>query len=145
MAGGRPTLYEGENTLAKVEQFLKECVDYPDENGKTIVNFPSTESLANAIDVSVETLYEWSRVHPEFSEMFRRVMKEQAKRLLNSGLGGQYNANIAKLVLSKHGYRDESAIDHSNKGEKFEAGELSPAMVALTKEYEERMKKALLE
>ncbi len=145
MAGGRPTKYEGEVTLQKVEQFLAQCVDSLDANGKTIVNFPSTESLANFIDVSVDTLYEWAKVHPEFSEMFRRVMKEQAKRLLNSGLGGQYNANIAKLVLAKHGYREESVHDLKNDGGKFEGTEITPAMLAATKAYEEAMKKAMLE
>lgn len=145
MAGGRPTKYEGEVTLQKVEQFLAQCVDSLDANGKTIVNFPSTESLANFIDVSVDTLYEWAKVHPEFSEMFRRVMKEQAKRLLNSGLGGQYNANIAKLVLAKHGYREESVHDLKNDGGKFESAPMTPAVLEATKAYEDALKRALLE
>lgn len=145
MAGGRPTKYEGEVTLKKVERFLAECVDYPDpDSGKTIVNFPSTESLANAIEVSVDTLYEWAKVYPEFSEMFRQVMKEQARKLLNSGLGGQYNPTIAKLVLAKHGYHDVSESNLKNDGGKFESTD-TPALIAATKAFEDAMKKSLLE
>ena len=33
-------------------------------------------------------------------------MSKQADRLLNNGLSGNYNPTIAKVMLTKHGYRE---------------------------------------
>jgi hypothetical protein len=38
------------------------------------------------------------------------VQTAQEQRLLNKGLDSGYNSTIAKLVLSKHGYRDSQEL-----------------------------------
>lgn len=53
MAGGRPTKYKPE---------------YPDLLRKHMEEGRSFETFAAQCRVSIETIYEWTRVHPEFSE-----------------------------------------------------------------------------
>lgn len=53
-------------------------------------------------------------------------------------------AKYATGTLAKHIYSTKTEVDHKNDGGKFEAGEISPALLALTKEYEEKMKNELL-
>ena len=57
------------------------------------------------------TLYSWAD-HEEtgFADILERTNKLQESFLLNNGLNGNYNSAIAKLVLGKHGYKDESAV-----------------------------------
>lgn len=61
MAGGAPTLYKSEYCLTVVE-FGK--------RGKSIT------WMACALDVAKETVYEWARVHPEFSVALSRARAE---------------------------------------------------------------------
>lgn len=46
-----------------------------------------------------------------------RLGSEQEERLINNGLGGQYNPTIAKVLLTKHGYTDK--VDVTSKDEKL--------------------------
>ena len=103
---GRPTLYKGEETIKQAEDYLLSCVD---NEGK--VNLPKYEGLALWLDCSIDTLYEWAKVYPVFSDILDKVKKEQANRVIDRALGGQYNANIAKLLLGKHGYSEKSEVE----------------------------------
>ena len=76
--------------------------------GYTIL--PSIEGLARYLEVSRDTLYEWEKQYPEFSDILEAVRAEQADRLINNGLSGDYNPTITKLMLSKHGYSDKTDI-----------------------------------
>jgi len=57
-----------------------------------------------------DTLYDWSRQDEksEFSYMLKRLNTLQRTVLLNNGLNGKFNSQIAKLVLCKHGYHDRA-------------------------------------
>lgn len=109
-AGGRPTDYEGELTINKVREYLDSCIDTEKGNGKLDVKLPSIEGLAIYLDVSRECIYEWEKVHEEFSYILDKVRQKQAEKLLNKGLSGEYNSTIAKLILTKHGYVDKQEI-----------------------------------
>jgi hypothetical protein len=110
------------------------------------VNLPTIEGLALHLGLHRDTIYEWEKVpeaealvpdeltetaigeaaeqyrlREEFSDIVTRVRQEQAKRLINKGLGGQYNPQIGKTLLSKHGYSEKTEIDHTSKGEQLQA------------------------
>lgn len=116
---GRPTEYKGEETCARVLEYLDICTDSYDEKGRLTVNLPKAEGLATFLDVTRKTLYEWAEKYPEFSDMLDKVNKAQANVLINKGLSNTYNATIAKLILAKQGYHDKSETDLTSKGEKL--------------------------
>lgn len=115
---GKPTLY-GDEALQKAYEYLTECVDdgvweeYVDggNGGKLLrrhvgeVKFPNAGGMAVALRVDRDTLYTWSKKHPEFKEVMRLMNAIQQDRLMNAGLSGRYNATIASLILGRHGYR----------------------------------------
>jgi hypothetical protein len=144
MLVGRPTDYTPE-LLAKARGYLATCVDDFADIDRKKVKLPSIEGLAVYLDCNRSSVYKWKEEHPEFSDILDKILAEQAERLLNNGLGGVYNANIAKLALGKHGYHDKLDADHKNDGGKFEPGALTPGMLAIAKEFEEKMKGEILE
>ena len=109
--GGRPTDYN-DKTVEKARKYIASCKD----EGKE-VNLPTSEGLALFLKVTRMTLYNWAEKHKEFLYILEELNQEQAKRLINKGLSGDYNSNIAKLVLAKHGYKDKSEQDITSKGE----------------------------
>jgi hypothetical protein len=126
--GGRPTKYEGEKTLEKLRAYIDSCVDGYEEfvthlkkvkgkgkqKAKTVqmlerkfrVRLPMLEGVALALDIQVPTIQEWRKQYPEFSSLIAKVLQLQAQRLAENSLTGLYNPTIAKVLLSKHGYRE---------------------------------------
>ena len=126
-AGGRPSKYRAE-FIDKIDEYLKSKQDAIFEFHKTRgttsdsyerkidVNLPTKEGFAKYIDVVVSTLFEWEKDHKEFSKALGKITAEQKKRLINSGLSGDYNTTIAKLILSSnHNMRDKQDIEHSGQ------------------------------
>jgi len=108
--GGRPTDYN-DNILRKANKYLSTCIDKEDKNGGVIkANLPSAVGLAIYLGVDKSTIYLWGKEHEEFSYILNNVQTAQEQRLLNKGLDSGYNSTIAKLVLSKHGYRDSQEL-----------------------------------
>jgi len=123
MDAGRPTDYSPE-IIERAEKYLEECKDSFEfavsDNGKFShafrqVNLPSVEGLAAYLGKARSTLYLWAKEHEEFSDIFEKILAEQAKRLINNGLSGDYGATIAKLMLTKHGYTDRQDITSDEK------------------------------
>ena len=116
-AGGRPTEYK-EEYIEMVDEYLSENFDtYDDATRKLKVKLPTMEGFSTFIEVNRDTLYEWGKVHPKFSDALSEIKKEQQKRLLNMGLSGEYNSTIAKLILSSnHGMSEKTEIDQNIKG-----------------------------
>jgi hypothetical protein len=78
---------------------------------KLRVHLQTIEGFALHIGVNPDTLYEWAKNYPEFSEALRKIKTEQQKRLLDRGLSGDYNPTIAKLVLSaNHNMREKQDV-----------------------------------
>ena len=119
-AGGRPTEYKVEY-VQKVDEYL--AIQHDEERqilkqvnsekgyemyeNKLKVNLPTIEGLATFLGVTKPTLYDWAELYLEFSYAFDKVKREQHDRLVNSGLSGDYNSTIAKLMLSSnHGYKE---------------------------------------
>lgn len=119
MPAGRPTDYNDDVTK-DAQAYLDSCEDetvqvvtgesekFTSYKEKVIVKIPSIEGLANHLKIHKDTIYEWEKIHPEFSDVTNALRTKQAERLINCGLSGTYNAYIAKALLAKHGYVDKS-------------------------------------
>lgn len=77
---------------------------------KTKVNLPSVEGLAFYLKVNVDTIYDWKKKYPDFSEAIGELHAKQTKMLLSKGLSGEYNSTIAKLILASRGYREKMDV-----------------------------------
>jgi len=102
-AGGRPSKYT-EELIHEAKQYIVSYETYGDV-------IPSIAGLSCVLSVNRDTLYEWEKKYPEFSDILRRIQEEQQKVLLNKGLSGDFNSAITKLVLGKHGYHDKQDMD----------------------------------
>ena len=102
---GRPTLYEGEITLAKAEAYIKNCTK---KTRSKAVELPQLAGLAIHLGVSNQTLRDWGEKHPEFLDTLERVKQYQKVMLINNGLSNRYNSTIAKLCLAaNHNMKDQ--------------------------------------
>lgn len=134
---GRPTKYN-DDILKKTVAYIASCEDDPKTR---TVKLPSIEGLAYELGLNKDTIFTWRKEHQEFSDILETLLHKQATVLLNNGLSGQYNATIAKLVLSKHGYRE--GVDITTNDKDIQVNASDPAMLALAKKYEEELKKGL--
>jgi hypothetical protein len=123
MAFGRPSEYTADY-VQKVREYIDGCVDEykqlvkstGSEGGiqyenKLVVNLPSIEGCALHLNVARSTIYEWRKTYGEFSDIIDVLLQEQAKKLLNKGLSGEYNPTISKVILTKHDYIEKQALD----------------------------------
>lgn len=112
MPGGRPTKYN-QAILDKANDYLE---NYNNDEYKDVI--PSIVGLAIALDIHVDTCYDWAKQEDKkaFSDILRSCMAKQQHRLLNGGLSGELNPNITKLVLGKHGYSDKQETTGANGG-----------------------------
>lgn len=100
--GGRPTKCTPE-LLKKAWHYLESYEEFGDA-------FPSDIGLADALDISSSTLYNWGNDErkTEFVEILEKINRKQQRVAWNKGLNGDYNANLVKLLLGKHGYSDKA-------------------------------------
>ena len=105
----RPSSYT-ETTIDQVKDYLELC-----ENESRL---PTVEGLALHLDVTRKTVQNWANdpEKPEFLRIFDRVKAEQAEKLLQKGLTGDYNASMAKMILSHHGYIEKSQVSQEISG-----------------------------
>jgi len=96
----RPTKYSTA-LLEKAQHYL----DHYEEYDEVI---PSAVGLALVLDITRSTLYAWARDEDKkvFSHILDNINKKQEQVLLRKGLNNEFNSNITKLVLGKHGYHD---------------------------------------
>jgi hypothetical protein len=116
----RPSIIS-EAIIKKAEKYLKQAVDT-----RSKVNLPTVEGLCLAIGVSRQCIYDWQaraselqakemsevdanelKLFLRFVDMLDVLQQKQSERLINKGLAGKYNSAIVKLLLGKHGYKDE--------------------------------------
>ena len=95
MSRGRPPKFNDE-MLSQANQYL---TDYD--------VIPSIAGLAVYLKIARETVYDWSRKYPEFSDIVTLLLSKQEQVLIQKGLIGDFNASITKVILTKHGYSDK--------------------------------------
>jgi hypothetical protein len=64
---GRPTKYQGPQTIAQVYAIVARLRSTPSD----FLQLCGMEQLADQLDVSRDTLFEWSKIHPEFSDCLK--------------------------------------------------------------------------
>jgi len=109
--GGRPTKYTPA-LLRKAHAYVAGAYE---QEGEII---PTIEGLALYLGIYRGTIYAWDDDgnKPEFSNIVRECEMKQCSKLINSGLAGNYNASIAKLMLSKHDYIEKTKQDFTSGG-----------------------------
>lgn len=101
---GRPTKYRGEETIALVRNYTA--------NANTS-KIPKIYDLIEVLGMSLSEIYDWRAQYPEFRKALEELKAKQAAFLIDNGLKGTYNASIAKLLLTKHGYSDRQEVDQT--------------------------------
>jgi hypothetical protein len=104
MSAGRPTKLD-EDLIAAAAEYASG--GYMEHNEV----IPSVEGLASCLRVSRASIYNWKEQSPEFMDILEDILAKQAKTLMNSGLMGDFNSTITKLMLTKHGYSDKIEQD----------------------------------
>ncbi|CRL46012.1 hypothetical protein SGGMMB4_04219 [Sodalis glossinidius str. 'morsitans'] len=77
---------------------------------------PSIAGLACYLGKSRSRVYEYSEQNAEFKDILEGILALQENRLINKGLQGEFNATIAKLMLTKHGYSDKQELTGKDGG-----------------------------
>ena len=73
--------------------------------------------------------------------LIQRIARSIESTLINKGLSGDYNPTIAKVLLTKHGYRE--GIDATTNNKDVGTVLLNPVTQALAQEYESKLKENL--
>ena len=125
---GRPTKYDDDYHPQAVLDYMASCKDSETvrismESGKTEstayqlgydINLPTVHGLVGVLDVCEDTIYEWKKQHPKFSESIKKLLAEQASRLIHNGLSNKASSSITKLMLmTNHGYAEKLKGEHS--------------------------------
>lgn len=90
---------------------------------------PSIAGMACAIGVGRSTIHGWvkDKINPDFLDIFEQCSESQERKLLNGGLGGDFNPAITKMILTKHGYTDKVEQAHTSPD-----GSMSPTGIERT-------------
>ena len=89
---GRPTKYIPDVIYPKIEQYLSTV-------GREQTALPTVEGLATALDVRTETLYQWAKEYPEFSDTIKKIAEKQKEQLMNDGMYGGKEVNAAMAIF----------------------------------------------
>jgi len=114
MPAGRPTKYD--------PKYCDEIIEFM-KDGRSIVAF------AAHIEVADVTLYEWKKVHPEFSRAIKVAMakcqswwEDQGRMGLHTGRGEGFSQSAWIFNMkARFGYRDKQELDVNHEG-KIELG-----------------------
>lgn len=116
MPAGRPTEYDPVKTTKLAREYIENCEDKYVRKS-LIVDLPVAAGLALYLGVNKKTLYEWAQKYDEFGNIMAELNAKQEKMLLTNGLSGKYNSTISKLVLSKHGYKEQIGLSGEEEGD----------------------------
>jgi len=122
---GRPTKLD-ENSYQAADNYLYGGWE---SEGDTV---PSIEGLAISLRVSRSTVKLWASQDERFSATVEGIKSLQARKLINSGLSGDFNSNITKLLLNNHGYTDKSETQTTHSFESLSDDELAAKIQSFT-------------
>jgi hypothetical protein len=111
---GAPSKYNPVTIYPKIDEYLAQC-------GKEQTELPSVEGLSLYLDVNPDTVYEWAKKYPDFSEYLKKLSAKQKNQLMNDGMygGKEVNASMAIFLLKAiHGLKDGSGMNVNVSGEK---------------------------
>ena len=105
-SAGRPSKYN-DDILVKAKEYL--LTGYG-EQGEVV---PTQEGLALYIGIHRSTLHAWKAEEgkEKFSDILEECNQRQTILLMSGALTNDMNANIAKLMLGKHGYSEKNQTE----------------------------------
>lgn len=108
MTVGRPSKYTQE-IIDAARGYLENF----EEVGDAI---PSLAGLGVELKLNRSTIHAWDKDEgkEEFSNILEEIRQTQERILIAKGLRGEFNSNIVKLALGKHGYHDK--VDNTQAG-----------------------------
>ena len=101
MPGGRPTKYKPEYCQQIIDHFDVPATYTTDKGEEKACKLPLVIDFAHKIGVNNDTLYEWAKVHPEFSESFKKGRKLQERIWIENSMKGLYNTAFT-IFLGKN-------------------------------------------
>ena len=101
---GRPTKFKKE-MVEKAEQYM---IDYKKEEDEAV---PTIEGLSLYLKIPRQKIYEYTKKDKDFRDIIEVIRTLQAKRLLTGGLLNKFNSIITRLMLAKHGYKEETKTE----------------------------------
>jgi len=100
----RPSKYN-DKILEKAEDYIKNYIKYGDE-------IPMIDGLALELGIHRDTVNDWEKKYPEFSDIVRTLMTHQGRKLMNGSLNGSFRERTATLALSSnHGLVAKTETD----------------------------------
>lgn len=107
---GRPSKYEGEKTIEKI--YL--LADILGEQPESFLSGCGIAQVADALDVCTDTIYEWSKVYPDFSEAIKRWTTTRDATLfkLAKTLPPAIWIFMTKNML---GWQDKQEVEHAGQ------------------------------
>lgn len=125
---GRPTTFMPEYLEIAKEHFSKRLYEEYEEEVvvagvgiQTLVKqraapFPSMSGLAMKLGVNRQQIYEWEKIHPEFSDILNHGREVIREFLMSHGVTGKYNSNFAKFVATNlTDLTDKKEVSNTNK------------------------------
>lgn len=103
---GRPSQLTPE-LISKAVMYL---TDYT-SNGDIV---PTVAGLACYLDIPRSSIYNYKGQSNELLDTLEKLEQIQESKLVNGGLMGDFNATIAKLMLSNHGYSEKQVVDNTS-------------------------------
>lgn len=99
---GAPTKYDPLTIYPKIEEYIKSC-------SKEQTELPTIEGLALHLNITKETLYQWTKKYEDLSDAIKRILMKQKTQLMNDGMygGKEVNATMAIFLLKvNHGLNE---------------------------------------
>lgn len=115
---GRPTDYKGEETIMRTREYFFDSLMVAGDN------VPSIEGLAVYLGVCRDTVYEWKKKHPRFTDTIKKGEAHQTRALINLMTDkDKFTAGsifVAKNIL---GWTDKKDVVHDHNITAFEVVE----------------------
>lgn len=101
---GRPSKYQDDLTLDSICYYIDNFHKKPFNE-----QFPSIAGLCTYLHIGKDTLLTWLKDSnkEELNQLIQCLLAKQEVLLINSGITGEFNSAITKLLLTKHGYSDK--------------------------------------
>lgn len=85
--------------------------------------YPVVAGFATSIDVCKDTIYEWAKVYPKFSDSLRKAMGIAESLLMNKALDESWNPGFSKfLAMNNFNYLSDNQKVESNNTHNFPTG-----------------------
>lgn len=115
---GRPTKYRPEYCQKAIDYFNAEpYLEEVDDEGnitRKVSDLPTFQHLASILKINQDTLYEWAKKHPAFSEALTICKQMQQHILITNALKGNYTPGPAIFALKNLcNWRDKSEVEHT--------------------------------